>query len=109
MALLLLQRKGKGAIDLYMAVRKVGFQSAVDSLTPYSGAAFTASVPAVRPAAEPATENPPFDGASYASIPSPRNGSRGEIWPLGRSRGSGSSSTTTPPAGAPTGAKFCFP
>lgn len=62
--------KGRGSIDLAMAVRKVGFQEAVAMLEPFIGSALVASmpkvVPALRTAIEPVTENKPFDGASYA-------------------------------------------
>jgi len=56
--------KGKGAIDLCMAIRKLGFQEAVRVLEPYAGAAIVAQapkvIPATRTAQEPVTENPPF-------------------------------------------------
>jgi DNA primase len=61
--------KGKGAIDLAMAVRGVGFQDAVALLEPHAGAAMVASMPRVVPATrtvqEQPTQNKPFDGSSY--------------------------------------------
>lgn len=68
--------KGRGSIDLAMAVRRCGFQEAVAVLEPFAGAGIVATAPKVAPSTrttmEPVTENPPFDGASYAkhAVPS---------------------------------------
>jgi DNA primase len=59
--------KGKGAIDIYMAVRKVGFQAAVDALKGFNlhdELGRGARKPEVRLLQLPVTENPPFK-ASY--------------------------------------------
>lgn len=57
------QAKGKGAIDIFMAVRKVGFQAAVDALKGFNiqtELAKQARKPEIRQLQVPVTENPPF-------------------------------------------------
>lgn len=58
--------KGRGAIDLLMAVQRIGFQAAVEILEPYAGPAVQHQAPRIKPeiklAHELPTENPPFKG-----------------------------------------------
>ena len=102
---------GRGAIDLTMAVKQIGFREAVEWLLaasiPDCGRTQNSGETLENRPETLLSENPPFPVGTRNST-SPARGWPSADLPLRRSRGSALVNTTTRRGQVPTKARFCF-